>query len=186
MASVGAGRLELGITYSANLYREETIERVADGCLDELRRLLAETVGASPSGDTPASRVWRLSPVQQGLLFRCLEDPGAGLYFTQAVYELEGEVIAGALRRALERLIERHDVLRTAFDWRAGGEPWQVVHEAVPLPWQELDWRGVAATQRAAAVGEFSGARLVSRLRPRLVRPCCASAWCASPAAAAA
>ena len=44
--------------------------------------------------------VYPLTPVQQGMLFHLLLEPEVGMYLTQSVQRLEGELDAGALPRA--------------------------------------------------------------------------------------
>ncbi|HYG65511.1 MAG TPA: amino acid adenylation domain-containing protein, partial [Thermoanaerobaculia bacterium] len=87
--------------------------------------------------------LYPLSPMQKGLLFHTIGSPDSGLYITQSVYELRGEVERQALARALQSVLDRHSVLRTAFHWERRDEPFQVVYKEARVPLQELDWREV-------------------------------------------
>ncbi|MFL6196133.1 MAG: amino acid adenylation domain-containing protein [Thermoanaerobaculia bacterium] len=89
-----------------------------------------------------------LSPAQNGILFHGLMAPGSGVYVTQVSCTLPADLDAGLFRRAWERLVERHGVLRTAFFWDGLDEPLQVVRKTVALPWEDLDWRGLAEEER--------------------------------------
>src|SRR5690606_25604302 len=62
--------------------------------------------------DVPAP----LSSAQQLLWFLHLLDPDSAAYNVPAALRLSGRLDPEALRQALERLIERHDALRTRFD----------------------------------------------------------------------
>lgn len=85
--------------------------------------------------------IYPLSPVQQGMLFHTLYAPGSGVYITQTVCTLEGDLDADLLEQAWQRVVSRHPVLRTAFVWEGFDEPLQVVRRQVTLPWQYHDWQ---------------------------------------------
>ncbi|WKX69503.1 condensation domain-containing protein [Streptomyces sp. XD-27] len=95
-----------------------------------------------------------LSPLQEGLLFHALaEEPetdsaGADIYTTQLVLDLTGPLDAPRLRAAAAALLRRHANLRAGFRQRANGQPIQVVHREVPLPWQETDLTRLPAGER--------------------------------------
>jgi amino acid adenylation domain-containing protein len=93
--------------------------------------------------------IYPLSPSQQGLLTVVLLAPeGARLYCDQVVLELSGRLDAAAWREAWRQVVARHPALRTQFAWERRAQPLQVVRGAVELPWQELDWRGLAPDER--------------------------------------
>src|SRR5262249_31624543 len=48
-----------------------------------------------------------------------------------------------AFKQAWQRVLDRHTILRTAFEWEGLEEPLQIVYRATGLQWEELDWRGV-------------------------------------------
>jgi hypothetical protein len=81
-----------------------------------------------------------LTPLQKGLLFHALYDAdGRDPYVRQTVLHLEGPVDAGALRRAGQALLERHENLRAVFRYDKLREPVQVIPREAPLEWQEHD-----------------------------------------------
>ncbi|WP_433240263.1 amino acid adenylation domain-containing protein [Streptosporangium sp. CA-135522] len=94
-----------------------------------------------------------LSPLQQGLFFHALFDEAApDVYTAQLVLELEGPLDVPALRHATAALLRRHANLRVSFRQRTNGEPVQLVHRRVEVPWREVvtaDPDGVAAEERA-------------------------------------
>ena len=85
--------------------------------------------------------VYRLSPVQEGMLFHTLESAKPSVYLTQYSCILTGEIDCGHFQRAWEATVRRHPVLRTLFTWEQPDKPLQIVREVVSLPWDELDWR---------------------------------------------
>jgi amino acid adenylation domain-containing protein len=89
------------------------------------------------------------SPVQQGLLFHSLYEQGSGVYVTQIVCSLSG-LRPELFEEAWQRVIERHDVLRTAFVWMSVEKPLQVVGRRVRALIKQMDQRGVSAAEREA------------------------------------
>ncbi|ACR31379.1 non-ribosomal peptide synthetase [Burkholderia glumae] len=89
------------------------------------------------------------TPLQQGLLFHSLLEPGA--YLNRKRLTLRGEVDVDAMRRAWQTVIARHPVLRTRFVRAHGGTMLQAVQAAVPLPFELHDWRDRADYEAAFA-----------------------------------
>ncbi|MEU5690130.1 non-ribosomal peptide synthetase [Streptomyces venezuelae] len=115
-----------------------------------------------------------LTALQEGFLFHAQYDEGgADVYHLQFVFDLRGDLDAGALRRAADGLLARHGNLRGAFRERRGGEPVQVVPDRVRMPWRLLDLAPVAPGERRerldAALAEDRATRFDLR-RPPLVR----------------
>jgi amino acid adenylation domain-containing protein/non-ribosomal peptide synthase protein (TIGR01720 family) len=175
-AAVSGGRLRVAWTYSEARHRRPTVETLARGFLEELRGLVAHcqspgagghtasdfplaqldqpTLDAVLAGQRDVQDLYPLSPMQQGLLFHSLLSPRSGLYFEQLRLSVDGPLDRVALRKAWQRVVDRHGILRTRFAWEGSKEPLQVVERAVALPWQELDWRGLsgaAQEERLAA-----------------------------------
>ncbi|MBX3301081.1 MAG: amino acid adenylation domain-containing protein [Nitrospira sp.] len=92
--------------------------------------------------------IYPLSPMQEGLLFHTLLNPGSGVYLMQDRYSLTGELDHAAFRQAWQRVIDRHDILRTSFVWENQKRPLQVVHKRMDVPLVELDWRKLSAIQQ--------------------------------------
>jgi hypothetical protein len=59
--------------------------------------------------------VYRLSPMQHGILFHTLRAPGTGTYVEQIYWTWHGTLELGVLQRAWERVVEQHSALRTTF-----------------------------------------------------------------------
>ncbi len=89
-----------------------------------------------------------LSPMQSGMLFHTLHEPGSGIYHEQVIYRLEGEIDPRAMENAWRAVAARHAALRTLFTWEKRKKPLQVVRKRVDLPWEDLDWRGVDPGER--------------------------------------
>ncbi|GAA3212009.1 amino acid adenylation domain-containing protein [Actinocorallia longicatena] len=102
------------------------------------------TPPASPAAKKSSNLedVLPLAPLQQGLYFHALYDGDSDVYSAQLVLDLTGPLDAAALRAAAEAVLRRHANLRTSFRTRKQGDPVQVVHKEVRLPWEEIDLTG--------------------------------------------
>jgi non-ribosomal peptide synthetase component F len=99
--------------------------------------------------------VYRLSPIQQGMLSHRLcspeHSPEDDADVVQLGIALSGPLSLPALKQAWERVVAHHTVLRTSFRWEGlEGGAFQLVHRRVELPWEFYDWRG-----READVPQF-------------------------------
>jgi amino acid adenylation domain-containing protein len=89
-----------------------------------------------------------LSPAQQGMLFNCLFKPLSGMYVRQIILTLREEINVSALQQAWQLVVKRHPGLRISIRWEGLSEPLQDVHRAVEVPFEEHDWRGLAADEQ--------------------------------------
>ncbi|WP_437926828.1 amino acid adenylation domain-containing protein [Sorangium sp. So ce291] len=197
-AAIVGGRLQVTWSASGARHRPETIQRLREDFAARLRALVTRCLepdagGATPS-DFPLARldqvrldrllgpgardvedVYPLSPLQQGLLFHSLWEPGTGVYVEQVTCRLEGALDEGAFRRAWEAVVEHHGVLRSTFAWEGADEPLQVVRRGVAaaIEIEVEDWRGAGAEEwraRAAARLEADRARGFDLARGPLMR----------------
>ncbi|MFJ5254176.1 non-ribosomal peptide synthase/polyketide synthase [Pseudomonas sp. NPDC088414] len=84
--------------------------------------------------------LYRLSPMQQGMLFLGLNSPESDLYVNQLSVPVQG-LEPLRLQAAWETVSRRHDILRTGFLWQDMAEPLQFVLADPQLPFSLLDWR---------------------------------------------
>jgi non-ribosomal peptide synthetase component F/acyl carrier protein len=100
--------------------------------LDHDLRTLATEIRHAPQRTLPADFPdGELTPLQEGLYFHALLEPGS--YLVQLVFHLKEKPDAARLHRAADRLVARHPALRAGF--RPG--PVQFVEPKVAVPWQE-------------------------------------------------
>ena len=104
--------------------------------------------------------IYKLSPLQRGLLFETLAGDDGG-HVLQWDVTAEAEISADALRQTWQRLLERHTILRTEFYWEGLSEFFQVVKktESLEVPLELHDW----STKGDAVEGAF--AELMGRRR---------------------
>ena len=85
--------------------------------------------------------IYPLSPMQEGMLFHTIDDHASKIYVVVLHFGLHGNLNPSALKRAWQRVLDRHHVLRTFYVWKNRVTPLQIVRRQVELPWRELDWR---------------------------------------------
>ncbi|WP_370026064.1 amino acid adenylation domain-containing protein [Planotetraspora sp. GP83] len=99
-----------------------------------------------PIGPRPAGMAEiPLSPGQERLWFLDRLDPGDPAYNMVLVERLRGRLDTGALERALNGIVARHEILRTRFP-AVDGRPVQVV---APEQWIEIERLGPVTDKRA-------------------------------------
>lgn len=91
--------------------------------------------------DNSIQDIYPLSPTQQGMLFHSLMERNSGVYVVQVGFTLRGPLDESKFIAAWQHLVQRHDVLRTAFVWEKLESPLQVVGKKVALPFETLDWQ---------------------------------------------
>ncbi|HLO01608.1 MAG TPA: amino acid adenylation domain-containing protein [Symbiobacteriaceae bacterium] len=99
--------------------------------------------------------IYPLTPLQEGILFHTLYNPGSQVYVSQLSCRFEGDLDIAHLRQAWQGVIDAYPVLRTAFLWDGLEQPYQVVRQQVDLPWTYLDWQGVPALDQQQRLDEF-------------------------------
>jgi amino acid adenylation domain-containing protein len=93
---------------------------------------------------------YRLSPQQQQLWLWHQEEP---VYSSQCAVRIEGPLDGAALRTACERLVERHEILRTTFHRQPGMKlPLQVIQERLAPAWTAVDLTAADDAAQQAAV----------------------------------
>lgn len=88
----------------------DTIDTLTGTAAESPPRIAVE----EPTGDTPASSF------QQRIFLAERVDPQAHRYAVPLLWRVEGELDLGQLRAALTAVVQRHEILRTAFELRDG------------------------------------------------------------------
>jgi len=82
--------------------------------------------------------IYPLSPLQEGMLFHHLLNGGSDTYVLSTLLELQPHVQIDALTNAFQKVIERHDILRSAVIWEGLPRPVQVVYRQASLSIEKL------------------------------------------------
>ena len=111
---------------------------------------------------------------QSQLLWWILDsiNPGDPAYNIAVCWEICGRFSAASIEAAFERVIARHEILRTRFVEKDDA-PVQQVMESVPFKLSIIDLRGVSEEKRAervASIGEMMAREPFDLTRPGLIR----------------
>lgn len=170
--SIHQGTLTFIITYDAAKYSESMMKQLGDCYQARLEETIAfcknqeksEKTASDYSAKELTSRelanileqaeevedIYSLTGLQQGMFFHHTLDGASTSYMLQNVYNLFGSVDADAMKDALNLLLVKHDVLRTAIFNGAGTQPRQAV-----LKKQALDFTMYDVTNKTCEEQEF-------------------------------
>ena len=101
------------------------------------------------------NQVPELTPTQQAMLIYSLYAPQSEAYFEQVCYTYRGPLNTSAFAAAWQRVIERHQILRTSFSAGDDERLCQFVHSEARLSLQEHDWRGLSAGEQELRRDQF-------------------------------
>ncbi|MBI0329292.1 non-ribosomal peptide synthase/polyketide synthase [Burkholderia plantarii] len=163
------GQPTLAALASAAVARSRSVEvvvpanRIPAGCayvtpellpLVSLTQAQIDRIAASvPGGMRNVQDIYPLAPLQEGILYHHLSAAQGDPYVLQALFSLPDRERVAAFVSALQRVIDRHDILRTGVMWEGLDEPVQVVWREAALPVEEVELdaaRGDVATQLRA------------------------------------
>jgi len=125
----------------------------SDISYEELDRFLSEESSAGKRAKNISS-IYRLSSLQQGMLFHGLYDDGSGLYIEQFSCDIIGLDVA-ILNKSWDYVLKGHSILRSAFYYNEFSVPVQCVYREVKLPVEYIDYRGINEVQQAEAIKEY-------------------------------
>ncbi|MEU0398711.1 amino acid adenylation domain-containing protein [Streptomyces sp. NPDC006197] len=174
VAAVTDGTLRIDWIYSPGNHAPATVERLADEFRSALRELIDHCLRQGSGGATPSDfplsgldqegvdrivgdgreveDVYRLTPLQAGMVFHSLADPSAPTYFEQMTYVLDGVSDPDLLARAWQLVADRLEILRASVVWEDVARPLMVVHRRTVLPVERLDWRDLDAAEQDEAL----------------------------------
>ncbi|TBV04729.1 non-ribosomal peptide synthase/polyketide synthase, partial [Stutzerimonas kirkiae] len=166
---VYGGELSLNWSFSREMFKAETIQRLAQEYTEELEALIAHctdenTFGLTPS-DVPLAGlsqeqldvlpipsgdiedIYPLSPMQQGMLFHTLYAQEGGDYINQMRVDVDGLDVE-RFQQAWQTAVDRHEVLRASFVTQFE-QPLQVIRRQMEISFTSLDWSAQADIQKS-------------------------------------
>src|SRR6267143_380226 len=88
-----------------------------------------------------SNNVHELTPTQQAMLIYSLYAPESKAYFEQVCYAYRGPLNSSAFAAAWQRVIHRHEILRTSFSTGDADHLCQLVHADASISVEQHDWR---------------------------------------------
>ncbi|KAK3817438.1 MAG: Non-ribosomal peptide synthetase module [Benniella sp.] len=127
-------------TIPPNLITPETTELTPEMlplinlCQSEIDHIVEQT----PGGVANIQDIYFLSLLQDGMLYHHLVTTEGDLYLLISQMKFETRNLLDRYLEAFQEVVNRHDILRTAFVWKNISTPVQVVWRQAPLSVQEL------------------------------------------------
>ncbi|HEY6250090.1 MAG TPA: amino acid adenylation domain-containing protein [Candidatus Angelobacter sp.] len=120
-----------------------------------------EIVDRVPGGIPNIQDIYALSPLQDGILFHHLMASEGDPYVISNEMAFTERGLLDRFLSAVQQVVDRHDILRTAFIWQGLSQPVQVVWREAVLPVEEVELDPGA--------GDVAG-QLYARFNPRQYR----------------
>src|SRR6266700_3457761 len=138
---------------SKDLIKTAHLSPAKQALLERMRKRTGPTVAPpiQPRVDRASAP---LSFAQQGMWLIQQLDPESYLYNVPRALRLSGQLDVSALEKALNSIIERHEILRTTFPADETGQPWQKIAPEFKLGLPLTDLSFVTAEQRHAVTEE--------------------------------
>ncbi|PYC13225.1 non-ribosomal peptide synthetase, partial [Pseudomonas mosselii] len=99
-------------------------------------------VATVPGGAANLQDIYPLAPLQEGMLYHHLTAADGDPYVLQAQLRFASPARLQAFAEALDWVIQRHDILRTALAWEYLDQPLQVVWRRAPLVCEAVEPNG--------------------------------------------
>ncbi|WCM63688.1 amino acid adenylation domain-containing protein [Paenibacillus polymyxa] len=173
-------RLTLTIEYSKQQYKQATIDRLSTELHKSLHNVIMHCVTREHSELTPSDLsmkglsiedlaqltlrtehigdlvdVYMLTPMQKGMLFYYLMNPQNNFYFEQIKLDVLGDFNPDIFGSSFNKLMQRHEILRSSFISGVNNETVQVVFKHRKLELQYEDISDLDETERHVYIQRY-------------------------------
>jgi len=183
--SIAGGELTLNWSYSTAQYEEASIQQLAGNYMDNLATLISHCATQNTSQPTPSdfglaplvsiaeldqflnaekegqrrgdriTDLYRLSPMQEGLLFHGLYDQSSLAYTDQYNFDLPGSLDIDAFKLAWTAILANHSILKSSIYYEELSIPVQCVEAGVEIPLNVLDYSSLSAEEQEQAIADY-------------------------------
>jgi len=120
-------------------YFKESLENIKQHCiLRESTQITPYDMGCTSlsidefdkvmgNADHKIQKIYNLSPMQEGLMYHTLLSDREDIYCEQLSFDLQGDIDIALFEESLNKIIERHEILRTRFVYDGLSKPQQIV-----------------------------------------------------------
>ena len=122
---------------------------------EEIERI----VRTVPGGAGNVQDIYPLAPLQEGILFHHLMGGEGDPYLLAAQFSFDTRARVDDYLRALQAVVDRHDILRTAVAWEGLPEPVQVVWRRAGLHVEEIELEPAAGDAAEQLYARFDPRR---------------------------
>jgi amino acid adenylation domain-containing protein len=171
---------ERGLNFTLQqLFQHQTIRELAQATMGEtvsaIRTAPFSLVTEADKLKLPDDVIdaYPLSRLQSGMLYHFEATSGVSVYHNINSYHLRAQLNEDVFVRAVQRVVARHDVLRTSFDFSSYSEALQLVHKEAELPVQFEDLRHLSPAAQDEVINAYVESEQQHRFdlsRPTLLR----------------
>jgi len=176
--NIAEGHLNLVWSYDTSLYDDSVVEFLVSRYSDYLNEIIdhccsidipvktPSDYGLDKVTDYPAfdafikekpelEDIYKLSPLQSGILFHSLYQEDSAAYIVQFACDFVNGLGIGDFENAWKQLIARHSILRTVFFYNVFDEPVQCVFQNAKLPLNIIDYSSLKGEVLEEALNNF-------------------------------
>ncbi|WP_344931046.1 condensation domain-containing protein, partial [Aquimarina addita] len=98
---------------------------------------------------------YKLSPLQEGMLFHGLYDEDSKAYVVQLIVDFPKGLNIDYLKSSWDYVLRNHSILRSAFFHKELSIPVQCVYNKITLPFSELDYSSYSLSEQEDKISSF-------------------------------
>ena len=170
--------LSLSFEYNKDEYDLATITELVEGYKKVLLNIIQHCVQKEETEMTPSDfdykeisieelemlkmnsngrieNIYTLSPMQEGILFHKLLGKDKNAYFEQLSFRIVGSLDIELFEKSINKLIEKHDVLRTIFIYENRKRPLQLVLKEAKIKICFEDISSLVSSEKSVFIKEF-------------------------------